>query len=75
MEENIGRGAFMFGYIAVNKAELKFKEYDVYRSFYCGLCKSLKERGGNLSRLTLSYDMTFCTCCLQGFMSRRQSAF
>ncbi len=65
-EENIGRGAFMFGYIAVNKAELKFKEYDVYRSFYCGLCKSLKERGGNLSRLTLSYDMTFLYMLLTG---------
>lgn len=56
----------MFGYIVVNKAELKFKEYDVYRSYYCGLCKSLKEREGNLSRLVLSYDMTFVYMLLTG---------
>ena len=34
----------MFGYIVVNQSEMKFKEYDVYRSYYCGLCQSLKER-------------------------------
>lgn len=56
----------MFGYIVVNKAELKFKEYDIYRSYYCGLCKCLKERGGNLSRLVLSYDMTFVYMLLTG---------
>ena len=31
----------MFGYIVVNQSEMKFKEYDVYRSYYCGLCQSL----------------------------------
>ena len=56
----------MFGYIIVNKPELKFKEFDVYRSFYCGLCKSLKSRGGNISRLSLSYDMTFIYILLTG---------
>lgn len=65
-EENVGRGVTMFGYIAVNKAEMKFREYDVYRSYYCGLCKSLKEREGNLSRLVLSYDMTFVYMLLTG---------
>ncbi len=35
------------------------REYDRYRGFYCGLCRSLKERHGNLSRLTLNYDMNF----------------
>ena len=36
----------MFGYIVINQSEMKFKEYDVYRSYYCGLCQSLKERYG-----------------------------
>ena len=27
----------MFGYIAINKAEMKFKDYDMYHSYYCGL--------------------------------------
>ncbi|MBQ8821853.1 MAG: hypothetical protein IJZ82_04365 [Lachnospiraceae bacterium] len=49
----------MFGYVIVNKAELKFKEYDVYRSYYCGLCHSLRSKYGLKGSATLSYDMTF----------------
>lgn len=49
----------MFGYIIVNKEEMKFKEFDVYHSYYCGLCRKLKERYGGLGELSLSYDMTF----------------
>lgn len=49
----------MFGYIIVNKSELKFKEFDIYHSYYCGLCRSLKERYGAVGQLSLSYDMTF----------------
>ena len=33
----------MFGYIVMNQPEMKFKDYDLYRSFYCGLCRELKE--------------------------------
>ena len=36
----------VYGYVVVNKPELKIKEYDVYRSYYCGLCDELKERYG-----------------------------
>ena len=49
----------MFGYIIINKPELKFKEFDIYHSYYCGLCQVLKERYGKRGQLTLSYDMTF----------------
>ena len=56
----------MFGYIIVNKAELKFKEFDVYHSYYCGLCQVLKERYGKRGQLTLSYDMTFVLMLLSG---------
>ena len=35
-----------------------------YRGCYCGLCRALKARYGNLSRLTLSYDMTFLVMLL-----------
>lgn len=49
----------MFGYVIVNKSELKFKEYDVYRSYYCGLCHTLREKYGLKGGATLSYDMTF----------------
>jgi len=49
----------MFGYITINKLELKFKEYYSYKGYYCGLCKCLRDKYGNKSRITLNYDMTF----------------
>ncbi|MEY8390866.1 DUF5685 family protein [Lachnospiraceae bacterium 45-W7] len=49
----------MFGYIIINKPEMKFKEFDCYQSYYCGLCRSLKKEYGRLGQMTLSYDMTF----------------
>lgn len=56
----------MFGYIAINKAEMKFKDYDIYHSYYCGLCRSLKDCYGRSGQLTLSYDMTFLILLLTG---------
>ena len=54
----------MFGYIVVNKPEMKFREFDMYQSYYCGLCKSLGERYGKRGQMTLSYDMTFLALLL-----------
>ena len=54
----------MFGYIIVNKPEMKFKEFDVYHGYYCGLCKKLKEHYGKIGQMTLSYDMTFLVMML-----------
>ena len=56
----------MFGYITICRPELKVKEYDTYRTYYCGLCHSLKERYGQVPRLTLSFDMTFLAILLSG---------
>ena len=56
----------MFGYISINKAEMKFKDYDVYHSYYCGLCKVLKECYGRRGQVTLSFDMTFLVILLTG---------
>ena len=49
----------MFGYIVIGKPELKFKEYDIYRGYYCGLCRSLKKQFSQSARLSLNYDLTF----------------
>lgn len=54
----------MFGYVTVNKDELKIKEWNFYHANYCGLCHSLKEVAGAKARLTVSYDMTFLTMLL-----------
>ncbi len=56
----------MFGYIIVNQAEMKYKEFDVYHSFYCGLCQVLKKKYGRAGQLSLSYDMTFLLMVLTG---------
>ena len=49
----------MFGYVMINKGDLKVRELETYQSFYCGLCQKLKERYGLSGQLTLSYDLTF----------------
>lgn len=54
----------MFGYIVVNKPELKFKEYDVYHGYYCGLCQTLKEKFGYKGQIALNYDLTFVALLL-----------
>ena len=30
----------MFGYVMINKGDLKVRELETYQSFYCGLCQS-----------------------------------
>ncbi len=56
----------MFGYIVVNKAEMKFKEFDKYHAYYCGLCRKLREKYGVAGQFSLSYDMTFLLMLLTG---------
>ena len=56
----------MFGYIRINKPELKVKEYETYKAVYCTLCRRLGKSYGFLSRLTLSYDFTFLALLQMG---------
>ena len=49
----------MFGYVTVQKGELKVKDYYTYKAYYCGLCKVLRDKYGFLGQMTLTYDMTF----------------
>ena len=56
----------MFGYIMINKAEMKFREFDVYHSYYCGICRDLKKKYGICGQIALSYDMTFLAILLTG---------
>lgn len=60
----LGNEVYMFGYVTINKPEMKFKEYNLYRSYYCGLCKAMGKRHGNLCRLSLSYDVNFLVMLL-----------
>lgn len=56
----------MFGYVVVNRSELKVKDLDVYQSFYCGLCQSLHQHYGRIGQTTLNFDMTFLAILLSG---------
>ena len=49
----------MFGYIRVDRPELKVREDLMYKALYCGQCKAQKVCTGQCSRLTLSYDFVF----------------
>ncbi len=46
----------MFGYIQPLKPELKLKEYEAYKGYYCGLCKQIKENYTNAARFMLNFD-------------------
>lgn len=56
----------MFGYVIVNRDELKVKDVNRYRSFYCGLCYSLRKRYGLKGQLLLPNDLTFLDVLLNG---------
>ena len=49
----------MLGYVKTYKPELKIKDYEAYRGLYCSLCRTLGRQYGVMSRLLLSYDVTF----------------
>ncbi len=49
----------MFGYVSVLKDELKIREYNIYRGYYCGLCKTLGKQFSQAVRLGLNYDFAF----------------
>lgn len=54
----------MFGYVLTNCKTLSEEERQRFKAMYCGMCKTLHSRYGNLSRFTLSYDMTFLALVL-----------
>lgn len=49
----------MFGYIRAYKPEMRVKEFEMYKTVYCSLCKKLGKNYGVLSRFTLNFDFTF----------------
>lgn len=54
----------MFGYLQIQKSELLVREFEAYKSVYCGLCKQMGRDYSFLARLSLSYDCTFYTMLL-----------
>lgn len=61
----------MFGYILPEKPEMKIKDYELFRAYYCGVCKSIGRRLGQIPRLTLNYDSTFMAVFLSAFRTEK----
>ncbi len=64
----------MFGYVTFYKDELKIKDYNRFRAYYCGLCKQLGGRFNQLVRLGLSYDFTFLALLLDS-LDKKDTVF
>ena len=56
----------MYGYVRTNTEALSDEEKKRIKQVYCGLCRTLGRRYGQLSRYLLSYDMTFAALLLSG---------
>lgn len=54
----------MFGYLTAKTELLDEEQQRRYKACYCGLCRSLKERHGQFSRMSLNFDMTFLVLLL-----------
>lgn len=63
----------MFGYVMPCKMELKIRDYEKFKAYYCGLCLSLKNNFGNVSRFALNYDMTFLGVLLDSLDKNKNS--
>lgn len=62
----------MFGYVIPLKGELKVREYDVFKAYYCSLCREIGEKS-YVSKMTLTYDMTFLALLLSSIYLDRAS--
>lgn len=66
----IKKGKLLQGYIIPDKPELKIKEYERYGAYYCGICKSIRRRYGQVPRLALSYDSVLLAMTLEAAMEK-----
>ncbi|MCR5089843.1 MAG: DUF5685 family protein [Oscillospiraceae bacterium] len=63
----------MFGYLIADRDKLTQEEDARYRSIYCGLCRSLRSRYGQLSGFTLNYDLCFLILLLQSLYESEEA--
>ena len=54
----------MFGYLVADPKALPPEQRSRYEGCYCGLCRSIGQRCGQLCRCALAYDMAFLTLTL-----------
>jgi hypothetical protein len=62
----------MFGYVRPLKAELKVREFEIFRSYYCGICNVIGKKS-KISRLMITYDMTFLALLLSSLYEEKEN--
>lgn len=63
----------MFGYVLPQKGELLVREYEVFKAYYCSLCTEIG-KSSQVSRLGLTYDMTFLALLLSSVYNKNEAA-
>lgn len=61
----------MFGYVTIDKPEMKIRDYYQYKGYYCGLCHELRDVYGIRGQMTLTYDMTFVVILLSSLYEEK----
>ena len=61
----------MFGYVNVFQNELKVKDLNKYKAYYCGVCHSTSEKLSFFARFGLSYDITFMAILLDSLSEEK----
>ena len=64
----------MFGFVTANLRELTKEQRTRYNAVYCGICRSIREQSGQLSRLGLSYDMAFLALLLMSLYEPEETS-
>ena len=61
----------MFGYVNAYKDLLRVCDYNIFRGYYCGLCKQLGKKFNQLTRFGLSYDMAFLAILISSLEDKK----
>ena len=64
----------MFGYVVACLEELPEEAKKRYNAVYCGICREIRTRASNLSRLGLSYDMAFLALLLMSLYEPEETS-
>lgn len=63
----------LFGYVMANIKELTKDDAQRYTALYCGICRQIRQRSGQVARLGLSYDLTFLSMLLMSLYEPEES--
>ena len=66
-------GCAVFGFVTASTNELTKPQQERYSAVYCGICRQIRQRSSQLSRLGLSYDMAFRALLLMSLYEPAES--